>query len=59
MVSLKNNLSDSPIPRAECREMCPDAEFNMRVTNDLVNNLEKKIIKCDNFFSDFIKSLLH
>jgi hypothetical protein len=30
---------------AACKEMCPDHEFNMRTTNNLVNTLEKKILK--------------
>jgi hypothetical protein len=30
---------------AECKEMCPNDEFNLRVNNNLVNPLEKRIIK--------------
>jgi Pyruvate/2-oxoacid:ferredoxin oxidoreductase delta subunit len=33
------------IIRAQCTEMCPDQEFDMRVKNNLVNVLEKKFIK--------------
>lgn len=33
------------IPQPKCSQMCPDAEFNLRVTNNIVNKLEKKIIK--------------
>lgn len=29
---------------AQCKEMCPDAEFDMRVENNLVNKLEKHYI---------------
>ena len=31
--------------KPECKDMCPDDEFNLRVKNNLVNVLEKKIIK--------------
>lgn len=31
--------------RAQCTEMCPDQEFDMRVKNNLVHALEKKFIK--------------
>ena len=31
--------------KAECNEMCPDQEFNMRVKNNIVNVLEKKQIE--------------
>jgi hypothetical protein len=30
---------------AECREMCPNDEFHMRIENNLVHSLEKRIIK--------------
>ena len=33
------------ILNSECKEMCPDDEFNLRVKNNLVNVLEKKIVK--------------
>ncbi len=29
----------------ECKEMCPDDEFNLRTKNNLVHVLEKKIVK--------------
>lgn len=31
--------------RAQCTEMCPDQEFDIRVKNNLVHALEKKFIK--------------
>lgn len=39
-----NNAKRDKVIRAECKEMCPDYEFNLRVKNNLVNFLEKKII---------------
>ena len=33
---------------AQCKEMCPDAEFDMRVENNLVHKLEKHYIKLEN-----------
>ena len=30
--------------RAECHDMCPVAEFNLRTRNNLVNALEKKLV---------------
>ena len=38
------------IIRAQCTEMCPDQEFDMRVKNNLVNVLEKKFIKWSDWF---------
>ncbi len=35
---------------AECKEMCPNDEFNLRVNNNLINPLEKRIIKYYFFF---------
>jgi hypothetical protein len=38
-------LKKSTMIKAECKEMCPDQEFNMRVKNNIVNILEKKHIE--------------
>lgn len=38
------NIKPKKMIIAECKDMCPDQEFNMRVKNNLVNVLEKKII---------------
>ena len=38
----KNTMTTT---KAECKEMCPDQEFNMRVKNNIVNVLEKKQIE--------------
>ncbi len=38
------NVKNEPLV-AECKEMCPNDEFNLRVNNNLVNPLEKRIIK--------------
>ncbi len=42
--SINNKIKDC-VPIARCKEMCPDQEYNMRIKNNLVNILEKKIIK--------------
>ena len=31
--------------KAECKDMCPEQEINMRIKNNLVNVLEKRIFK--------------
>ena len=31
--------------RPECRSMCPEEEVNMRIKNNLVHALEKRIVK--------------
>ena len=34
----------SPL-RAECLKMCPDDEFKLRTENNMVNILEKQVVK--------------
>jgi hypothetical protein len=41
--------------KAECNQMCPDQEFNMRVKNNIVNVLEKKLIEYSISLFNFIK----
>lgn len=45
-VAKNKQISVKSVPiRAQCTEMCPDQEFDMRVKNNLVHALEKKFIK--------------
>jgi hypothetical protein len=41
--STKMAVTKAPL-RAECREMCPEEEKNMRIKNNLVNKLEKSFL---------------
>ena len=45
MKNLNKKFSKEKILVAECKDMCPDDEFNLRVKNNLVNVLEKRYFK--------------
>lgn len=44
----KQNAND--ILHAQCKEMCPDTEFDLRVKNNLVHKLERYYVKSENLF---------